>query len=158
MGQSIGKKRPDMAQAYTNRCWKAGLAFALVLSAIFVLLRYPLTTLYTDDAAVIQTSVFLIVILSVFQVFQVVQFIISGALRGAGDIFAIAVMNFFFALLMRPAFAAVAVFAFDLGAAGAWYAFTLDQIIRSLIISKRFGSGKWKKVFFNKKATDISTG
>ena len=157
MGQSIGKKRPDMAQAYTSRCQKTGLVFALILSVFFIFLRHPLTKLYTDNAEVIQASVFLILILAIYQPFQAAQFIVSGALRGAGDTFAIAVVNFFCALLLRPILAAVAVFALDLGVAGAWYAFLIDQIIRSFVISRRFSSGKWKKVFFIKKTEPVST-
>ena len=155
MGQSIGKKRPDMAQAYTSRCRRTGLVFALFLAAMFVILRHPLTKLYTEDAAIIETSVFVILILAVYQPFQASQYIVSGALRGAGDTFAIAVLNFFCALLLRPTFAAVAVYYFGLGVAGAWYAFLADQILRSILISRRFSSGKWKKVFHVKKAAAV---
>ena len=151
MGQSIGRKRPDIAQAYTSRCRKTGLVFALVLSVLFAVFRNPLTKLYTDEIAVVQTSAFLILILASYQPFLASQFIVSGALRGAGDTFAIAVMNFFFALLMRPILAAIAIYTLDLGAAGAWYTFLIDQVIRSLLISKRFSSGKWKKVFYRKR-------
>ena len=73
-------------------------------------------------------------------------------------IFAIAVVNFLCALLLRPILAALAVFALNLGAAGAWYAFLLDQIVRSILIGRRFSLGKWKAVFFCKKEADISTG
>lgn len=156
MGQSIGKKRPDMAQAYTSRCRRTGLAFALILSVLFVFLRHPLTKLYTDDTSVVQTSALLILILALYQPFQASQFVVSGALRGAGDTFAIAVVNFLCALLLRPILAALAVFALNLGAAGAWYAFLLDQIVRSILIGRRFSSGKWKTVFFSKREADIA--
>jgi len=148
MGQSIGKRRPDMAQAYTSRCRKSGLIGACILVILFIVLRHPLTGLYTDNVDVIQTSVLLILILAMLQPFQASQFIVSGALRGAGDTFAVAVVNFISALVLRPALAAIAVFILDLGAAGAWYAFLADQILRSFLIMLRFNSGKWKKVFF----------
>ena len=147
MGQSIGKKRPDMAQAYTSRCRKTGLVGAFILAAFFVFLRTPLLRLYTDNEAVIQTSMHLLLVMAVLQPFQSSQFIVSGALRGAADTFAVAVANFVSALILRPIFAAVAIFVLELGAAGAWYAFLADQITRSFMIMMRFHSGKWKKVF-----------
>ncbi|MCL2367150.1 MAG: MATE family efflux transporter, partial [Oscillospiraceae bacterium] len=150
MGQSIGKKRPDMAQAYTSRCRKTGLIAAFILAAFVVLLRHPLTRLYTDDHEVIQTSVYIILILALNQPFQASQFIVSGALRGAGDTFAVAVVNFASALVLRPVLAAIAIFVLDLGAVGAWYAFLADQIMRSFLIMLRFNSGKWKRVFFTR--------
>jgi len=148
IGQSIGKKRPDMAQAYTSRCRKSGLIGAIVLGTFFIFLRQPLAGLYTDYVEVIQTSVQLILILALLQPFQASQFIVSGALRGAGDTFAVAVVNFVSALVLRPILAAVAIFILGLGAAGAWYAFLVDQVVRSFLIMLRFNSGKWKKVFF----------
>jgi len=147
MGQSIGKKRPDMAQAYISRCRKSGLIGAIITALFFVVLRHPLTGLYTDDYEVIQTSVFLILILAIIQPFQASQFIVSGALRGAGDTFAVAVVNFFSALLLRPTLAVIAIFVLDWGVAGAWYAFLADQFVRSFLIMLRFTSGRWKKVF-----------
>ena len=37
MGQSLGKRRYDMAQAYTSRTRTVGFLFSLILAAIFVL-------------------------------------------------------------------------------------------------------------------------
>ena len=147
MGQSIGKRHPDLAQAYTSRCRRTGLAFSFVIAVFFIVLRHPLTRLYTDNADVVATSAFVILILAAYQPFQAAQFIVAGALRGAGDTFAVAVVNFICALILRPVLAAIAVLFLNMGVAGAWYAFLIDQIIRSFIISKRFSSGKWKKVF-----------
>jgi putative MATE family efflux protein len=152
MGQSIGRKRPDMAQAYTARCRRAGLVGATILAVFFIVLRHPLTALYTDYEEVIQTSAYLIMILAILQPFQSSQFIVSGALRGAADTFAVAVANFISALILRPILAAISIFVLGLGAAGAWYSFLIDQVVRSFLIMMRFNSGKWKKVFLSGQA------
>ena len=148
MGQSIGKRRPDLAQAYTSRCRRTGLLFSFIIMVFFICFRHPLTKLYTTDADVVRTSAFVILILASYQPFQAAQFIVSGALRGAGDTFAVAVANFICALILRPVLASVAILVLHMGVDGAWYAFLIDQIIRSAIITMRFNSGKWKKVFF----------
>lgn len=52
-GQSLGKKRPDMAQAYTTRCKRCGMAIAITLGILFVIFGRPLSGLYTNDATCI---------------------------------------------------------------------------------------------------------
>ena len=45
MGQSLGKRRPDMAQAYSSRTRRIGTIFQILG---FMLLRRTIMTLYTD--------------------------------------------------------------------------------------------------------------
>lgn len=145
MGQSLGKKRPDMAQAYTTRCKRAGMTVAVSLGILFILFAAPLAGLYTDDAACIRLCVRILWIVAFIQPFQSSQFIISGALRGAGDTGFVARLTFFTVMLLRPGLALLAIRRFHLGLPGAWFAITADQILRSILIAYRYRSGKWKK-------------
>lgn len=52
-GQSLGKKRPDMAQAYTTRCKRCGMAIAITLGILFVIFGRPLSGLYTTTQPVL---------------------------------------------------------------------------------------------------------
>ncbi len=150
MGQSLGRKRPDMAQAYTTRCKRAGMTVAILLGILFVLFGAPLAGLYTDDAGCIYLCVQILWIVAFIQPFQSSQFIVSGALRGAGDTGFVARLTFFTVMLLRPGLALLAIHRFSLGLPGAWFAITADQILRSVLIAHRYRSGKWKRMTRNR--------
>lgn len=146
MGQSLGRRRPDMAQAYTTRCRRCGMTVAVLMGLAFVIFGAPLSGLYTEDVACIAICVEILWIVAFIQPFQSSQFIVAGALRGAGDTKFVAKLTFFTVLLLRPGLAILAVNGFHLGLPGAWLAITTDQILRSALIAFRYRSGKWKQL------------
>jgi Na+-driven multidrug efflux pump len=78
--------------------------------------------------------------------FQSSQFILSGALRGAGDTKTTAIIIFISVLIIRP-FAAIGTIEYlNLGLIGAWIALVIDQLVRSTLVLMRFNSGKWKSI------------
>lgn len=146
MGQSLGRRRPDMAQAYTTRCRRCGMSVAVLMGLAFVLFGRPLSGLYTEDAACILICVEILWIVAFIQPFQSSQFIVAGALRGAGDTKFVAKLTFYTVLLLRPGLAILAVRGFHMGLPGAWLAITTDQILRSALIALRYRSGQWKQL------------
>lgn len=146
MGQSLGKRRPDMAQAYTSRCRRAGMIVAILLGISFVLFGRPLSSLYTNDEACIAICIQIFWIVAFIQPFQSSQFIVSGALRGAGDTKFVAKLTFFTVMLLRPGLAIFAIHSLHWGLPGAWLAITTDQVLRAAVIALRYRSGKWKEI------------
>ena len=151
-GQSLGKKRPDMAQAYTTRCKRCGMAIAITLGILFVIFGRPLSGLYTNDVTCIALCIHILWIVAFIQPFQSSQFIVAGALRGAGDTKFVAKLTFFTVMLLRPGLALLAINVFSLGLPGAWFAILADQIIRSALIAWRYQSGRWKESVLRTKA------
>ena len=145
MGQSLGKRRTDMAQAYCSRTRKVGLAFSLLLAAIFALFGSQIVGLYNSDADIIQIGGQIMFFVAFLQPFQSAQFIIAGALRGAGDTRATAIFTFITVLLIRPTVAIILV-KLGLGLYGAWAGLAVDQIIRSGLVLNRYNNGKWKLI------------
>jgi Na+-driven multidrug efflux pump len=74
------------------------------------------------------------------------QFILAGALRGAGDTRATAVITFLTVLFVRPSLALLAINKLGWGLDGAWIALVADQLLRSGLILLRYRSGRWKKI------------
>lgn len=143
MGQSLGKKRPDMAQAYCSRTQKTGMVVSLFISAVFLFWGRSIVSLYSDDASIIAQGA-QILIMAFIQPFQSSQFIVAGALRGAGDTKATAVITFLTVLLVRPGIAIFSIHVLHMGLIGAWVAMVADQILRTILVLHRFYSGKWK--------------
>ena len=145
VGQSLGKRRQDMAQSYCSRTRTIGLACALLLSAIFIVLGEELVSLYNSDATIIETGGKIMLFVAFMQPFQSSQFIIAGGLRGAGDTKATAVITLVTVLLMRPVLALLFVH-MGMGLYGAWLAFAMDQLVRTFLVMLRYNSGKWKLI------------
>lgn len=143
-GQSLGKKRPDMAQAYSSRTRRMGMAVSIMLALIFFFFGKHIVALYNDDPAVIIQGAEILKLVALIQPFQSSQFILAGALRGAGDTRATAIISFITVLLVRPGLAIFTINVLGFGLEGAWYALVADQLIRSLLVLIRYNSGKWK--------------
>ena len=145
MGQSLGKKRFDMAQAYCSRTRRVGLVSSLLLAAIFVFFGGQIVGLYNSDPNIIQMGGRIMFFVAFLQPFQSSQFIIAGGLRGAGDTKATAKYTLITVLLIRPIVAIILVKT-GLGLYGAWVAMACDQLVRSGLVLNRYNSGKWKLI------------
>jgi len=146
VGQSLGKKRPDMAQAYSRYTRRVGMVVSIILALSFILFGKFIVSLYTDDLYVISKGAKILMLVALIQPFQSSQFILAGALRGAGDTRATAIIMFLTVLLIRPGAAIFAINVLGLGLEGAWLALIADQLVRSLLVLLRFNSGKWKSI------------
>ena len=149
VGQSLGKMRSDMAQFYASRTRRIGMCVSLALGLVFVFFGRQIISLYAgdnpDSQAIIDFGGQIMRLVAVILPFQSSQFILAGALRGAGDTRSTAMISFITVLLVRPGFALLAVNVFHWGLWGAWIALFLDQILRSLLVLLRYNSGKWKQ-------------
>ncbi|MDD6033519.1 MAG: MATE family efflux transporter [Oscillospiraceae bacterium] len=146
MGQSLGRKRPDMGQAYCTRTRRIGMMVAILIGLTFVFFGHQLVGLYNDDPEIIRLGGRILLLVAVMQPLQSSQFIIAGGLRGAGDTRATAVITFITVLLVRPISAIVFINLFHWGLEGAWIAMVLDQLLRSILVLLRYQSGKWKQI------------
>jgi len=85
VGQAMG--RAD-AEGVRRAGWSAlGLAvgLAVAIASLFVLLPDPLIRIFSSDPMVRQTGVVLLLVCAVFQPFDGLQAVATGALRGLGD-------------------------------------------------------------------------
>lgn len=145
MGQSLGKRRTDMAQAYCSRTRTVGFVFSIILGLTFIFFGGNIVGLYNSDPNIIEIGGRIMLFVAFLQPFQSSQFITAGALRGAGDTRTTAIITFATVLLIRPTVAYILV-STGLGLYGAWLALACDQLIRSGLVFIRYQSGKWKLI------------
>lgn len=143
VGQSLGKKRADMANHYGKATQKVGIIVSILLGIIFFLFGENIVMLYNDEPEIIAFGGKILMFLAFVQPFQASQFILAGALRGAGDTKTTALVIFITSLVVRPILAIILVYTFNLGLYGAWIALVADQLVRSFLIWLRYRSGKW---------------
>jgi len=146
VGQSLGAKRPDMAMIYGKVCQRIGLTLSTIMSFVFIFGRRGLIGMFTSEPEIITTGSYLILILAVITFAQISQFIISGALRGAGDAKYVAFVAFVTIGILRPGLAWVFAFPMGLGLIGIWFAFLADQAIRLALNYARFATAKWVNI------------
>jgi MATE family multidrug resistance protein len=85
VGQALG--RNDVAAA-SRSGWAAlwlGSGFMLCAAIVFVLVPQPIVRIFTPAADVMRAAVPLLFVAAAFQLFDGLQTVASGALRGAGD-------------------------------------------------------------------------
>ena len=134
-----------MAQAYCSRTRYVGFAFSILLALMFIFFGGTIVGLYNSDPQIIKIGGQIMLFVAFLQPFQSSQFIIAGALRGAGDTKATAIFTFITVLLVRPLVAITLIY-LNFGLYGAWAAMATDQIIRSILVLGRYNSGKWKLI------------
>ena len=145
-GQCLGKKRMDMAEAYGRRTRRSGMILSMMVGFIFFFFGGALTKLYNQDPYIIEQGAQIMQLVAFIIPFQTSQFILAGALRGAGDTRATAIISLLTVLMIRPGFSYLFVHPLGLGVFGAWVALGLDQVLRSILVLARYNSGKWKYI------------
>lgn len=146
MGQSLGKRRPDMAQAYTRRTRRIGMMFSFLIAFVCFFFGGTLVSFYNNDPEIVAQGAKILMFVALIQPLQSSQFILAGALRGAGDTKSIARVTFITVLLVRPGLAILLINLMHWGLEGAWVALVADQLLRSILVLLRYNSGKWKSL------------
>ena len=85
VGQAVGRGDPGAARLAVKAALVTGASFMALAGVLFVAAPGWLTGLYTDETAVAVIAVVLIPVAGVFQVFDGLQVVASGVLRGIGD-------------------------------------------------------------------------
>ncbi|HUP89703.1 MAG TPA: MATE family efflux transporter [Longimicrobiales bacterium] len=85
VGNAIGRGDPDGARRAAKASLAVGAGFMVMSAALMVVIPHQLAGVYTNDAGVLAIAVVLLPIAGLFQVFDGVQVVGAGVLRGTGD-------------------------------------------------------------------------
>ena len=120
IGQSLGRKRPDMAKIYGSVCQRLGLVCACVMGFIYFFFGKEIFLLYSDDPVILDYGAMIMRILSVVLFMQIEQVVQFGCLRGAGDTKFTALVSFISVTFIRPGASWLLCYPVGLGLMGAW--------------------------------------
>ncbi len=146
VGQSLGKKRADLAKIYASFCRRMGLLCSLCIALIYSTLGRDIYRIFSSDAEILSYGSIIMKIVAVTVVLQVAQVINLGCLRGAGDTRYTAVVSLISVAIIRPFSGWLLVYPLNFGLTGAWLGLLLDQFVRFFLTWLRFKSGKWQKI------------
>ena len=85
VGHAVGRHDPPAARRAAGAGLVVGVAFMCVTAALFLSVPEFLARIYSVDQPVVAAAALLIPIAGVFQIFDGIQVVASGALRGVGD-------------------------------------------------------------------------
>lgn len=146
IGQSLGRKRPDMAKLYGNVCQKCGLLCAVVISTFYFFFGKDIFLLYTSEQVILDYGVMIMRILSIMLFFQIEQVVQFGCLRGAGDTKFTAFVSLISVTCIRPGLSWLLCYPLGLGLMGAWLGTFGDQFVRFVMSFIRFRKGNWTEL------------
>jgi MATE family multidrug resistance protein len=121
VGQAIGARDGDGARRAASAGLMIGASFMSVTAAAFLFAPRLLASAYTSVEEVLALAVVFIPIAGFFQVFDGLQVVSAGALRGAGDTRAPMLVNVLGFWLIGLPTSLVLAFPLDLGPEGLWW-------------------------------------
>jgi MATE family multidrug resistance protein len=146
VGQYLGAGDPASAERSAKSAIKIAMLIMGSLSLLFVLLRYPIAYLFNRDPAVQEMAANLFFFVVVFQIFDALGTVSSGAIRGAGDTrWPMWISLFLSWFLFVPSIFILGKLV-GWGVYGAWAGATVYICILGLTMYGRFRGGKWKKM------------
>lgn len=146
IGQTLGEKRPEVAKKAGLEATRLSFMISVVLAICLFVLARPLVGLYTNEPEVLETGIMAIRIFCVTQPFLSTVIVLSGALRGAGDIRYVMLTGLVGIWGMRLLLTIVFHELFALGALSVWFAYGMDFMVRSAMYRHRFKRGKWMSI------------
>lgn len=156
VGQNLGAKRKDLAHIFGKLAQRSAFVISLILASCCIFLRGPLVSMFISENAepgVREMAENVMIVVGIFQPFQMLSVVAAGALRGAGDVKYAARVMTITVMLIRPILAFAAVYYFDkvlgnepLALIGAWLASLSDMITRMILFMRRYNAGKWHDI------------
>jgi MATE family multidrug resistance protein len=120
VGQELGRCDPDAARRAGWSAIVIGVGFMACSGTVFVSIPKIIARLFTPDPAVIRVGAQLLLVAAAFQLFDGLQTVATGALRGAADTRTPMIANFFAYWLMGLPLGYVLCFKLGWGALGIW--------------------------------------
>jgi putative MATE family efflux protein len=146
VGQHLGAGDPHEAERIARRAALLGVLFMGGCGIIFVLFGRQLVLVFGATPEIIQVAGNLVMIVALAQPAMAIFFVLSGALRGAGDTRSPLFVTLFGTIVMRLGLVWLLGFHFGFGIYGVWWACILDWSGRAGLIFLFFRRGKWKRI------------
>jgi MATE family multidrug resistance protein len=137
VGHAVGRGDAGGVHRSTITALGVGAAFMLLMAALLVTAPEFLAGIYTRDVAVLQLAALLLPIAGVFQVFDGLQVVAIGLLRGLGDTRVPMIVNIVGFWCIGIPVSLWLGFVLDLGAVGLWWGLVVGLVIVAVVLIVR---------------------
>ncbi len=146
VGQAVGARRLDDAARAGRVAIGLGAAVMGTGAILFLSFARSLASIFSPEPAVLETAAGLVAIAGVFQVFDGVQVVATGCLRGAGDTQTPFVANAVSHWAIGVPLAWLLAFPLGMGVRGRWWGITVSLTVVALVESTLFLRGGWRRL------------
>jgi putative MATE family efflux protein len=146
VGQSLGAKKPELAEASIRSAMRFSLLVMGALGVVFALFGPSIAALFGSTPEVVALAGSAVRIGALEQLPIAVQMVISGSLRGAGDMKTPMYATLVGTLLFRVPIVYLFAIVFGWGLDGVWLGTAADWTARAALIYVLFRRGHWKKI------------
>lgn len=146
VGQELGRQSPQRAAACTMTASWLALAVMCSGGVAAFFLAEPLVRIFTSDPGVIAQGAIAVRGCAFIQPSLAWYFVLSGALRGAGDTGYVLLAQALPIWLVRLPLSWLLGIAAGLALPGIWAAMILDMSVRALMLGLRFRNGAWQRI------------
>ena len=134
VGQAIGRKDPQGAGDAGSTAIFLGAAFMTCMSIVLLIIPRWIARAYTPDRAIIHSTIFLLAAGAAFQLFDGIQTVATGALRGLGDTRTPMLCHFTAYWIIGLPLGAWLCFTRGWGAFGLWAGLSLALILIGIVL------------------------
>lgn len=144
VGQRLGARDPEGAERAGWTSVAVGMVLLVVLGAILFLAARPVASLFTTEPVTLELTVQYLRILALAQPLFMVAVVVTGALRGGGDVQFPMWVSFLsgWVFLLPVAYGLAVVL--DWGPTAAWAAQAGNYALSAVLVTLRFRRGRWK--------------
>jgi len=113
------------------------MTFMAIMGILFVVFKNQLPCIFTSDPAVIKVASGLLVVAAFFQIFDGMQVVLLGALRGLADVKIPMYLAFFSYIMVSLPISYLLAFVFDFGSPGVWIGFVFGLATAAVLFGLR---------------------
>ena len=146
VGQNLGARRPDRAQAASWLAVAIGVAIVVVSIAVLMVFARPLVRMFDHSPDVVRVGAGYLWIVSPVYVFAVLAIILGRALQGAGDTMAPMVVTLVALWGLQVPLAVVLSRVIHPSVVGIWCAIDLATVVHGGLLAGWFQTGRWKRI------------
>ncbi|HLG43191.1 MAG TPA: MATE family efflux transporter [Planctomycetota bacterium] len=140
VGNAVGEGDMTAARRAAAASMACGVLFMALTAALFMSAPGILARLYTTDAGAFEVAAVLIPLAGVFQIFDGLQVVSTGILRGSGDTRAPMLINVLGFWLIGMPVSLVMAFSMGAGPAGLWWGLVVALVVVSASLLARVRS------------------
>ena len=145
MGQGLGAKNPQMAKDDVILVLKYTSALMFFISLFMIFIPEKIVWLFTNDTQTIKEASSYLFIVGFSQIPLAFNFVLSGALRGAGDSRRTLKINLTSIWLVRIIPAFLLSWYFN-SVVWVYYAMITDTLVKAIFLWLAFTKGEWQKI------------
>ena len=145
-GKAVGEKKPDKALRYARASLVIAMAYMTCMGVLFFLFRRPLIAMFRPESDVVRIGSYILICAAVFQTFDAVGIVSSGALRGAGDTRWVAIAGLSLAWFIFLPLSYFFAFVCYWQAVGAWIGATIYIWCLAGVLFWRLRSRRWEHI------------